>query len=369
MTFNEQPSAICGAKSAMIYQFYDSLYAADSFYYQCDVYVWTGTTTLPSTPNWTINRKPDQYGSGRGWIDIHKLVEQELTENYLVNGTYKPNINNGAKRVAVKVRGVYLSGGLTTYTAYATSNVVLATLGYSYTAEGFNEGFSKVVYTDKTQVTITPETTSAYLWYDATIVTSITCGTATIAPNAVSTSSQVIQGVDIIQLMAAGGVASSTNITFVKSGDDVVIPVNMVCQNKYGQQDVLFLNKYGVYDSFLFNGVHKSNYGITGEKYSQPIYKQTNLAESWTYGVGITTPFLTNSVEVMTVNTDWITQNDVDVVEQIFYSTNVLVNGPQVLSARIIDTAFERKTRLNEKLILYTIQLEYNQPKINKIVR
>jgi hypothetical protein len=72
----------------------------------------------------------------------------------------------------------------------------------------------------------------------------------------------------------------------------------------------------------------------------------------------------------MTVNTDWISENDVEVVEQMFYSTNILMlDGSAVLSARVMDTAFERKTRVNEKLILYTIQLEYNQPKINKIVR
>jgi hypothetical protein len=72
----------------------------------------------------------------------------------------------------------------------------------------------------------------------------------------------------------------------------------------------------------------------------------------------------------MTVNTDWISENDVEVVEQMFYSTNILMlDGSEVLSARVMDTAFERKTRVNEKLILYTIQLEYNQPKINKIVR
>jgi hypothetical protein len=72
----------------------------------------------------------------------------------------------------------------------------------------------------------------------------------------------------------------------------------------------------------------------------------------------------------MTVNTDWISENDVEVVEQMFYSTNILMlDGSAVLSARVMDTTFERKTRVNEKLILYTIQLEYNQPKINKMVR
>jgi hypothetical protein len=168
----------------------------------------------------------------------------------------------------------------------------------------------------------------------------------------------------------AGLFGTNANITFVKAGDDVVLPVVFDCQNKYGQQDVLFLNRYGVYDSYLFNGVSRRTYNVESEKYSQPIFKQADLAQSWSYGVQIATPFLQNSTEVMTVNTDWIPEADVPIVEQIFYSTNVLImTGTEVLSTRVIDTAFEFKKRTNEKLIQYTIQLEYNQPKINKIVR
>jgi hypothetical protein len=247
----------------------------------------------------------------------------------------------------------------------------LATKGYTYTAEGFNVGFSKSVFTDKTAVYVTSETTNAYLWYDASVITSITCGSATVTPNAVTTSDQVFQGIEIKQLMTAGAVwGTNANITFVKAGDDVVMPVVFDCQNKYGQQDVLFLNRYGVYDSYLFNGVSRRTYNVESEKYSQPIFKQADLAQSWSYGVQIGTPFLKNSTEVMTVNTDWIPETDVPIVEQIFYSTNVLIlSGNNVLSTRVIDTAFEFKKRTNEKLIQYTIQLEYNQPKINKIVR
>jgi hypothetical protein len=144
-----------------------------------------------------------------------------------------------------------------------------------------------------------------------------------------------------------------------------------VCENKYGQQDVLFLNKYGVYDSFLFNGVFRNHYNVSKEKYEQPIYKQTEFGTIMdvrrTHHHKLFGEF---TVQTMTANTDWISQNDVNIVEQIFYSTNILIlNGADVLSARIVDSAFEHKTRVNEKLILYTIQMEYNQPKINKIVR
>jgi hypothetical protein len=70
------------------------------------------------------------------------------------------------------------------------------------------------------------------------------------------------------------------------------------------------------------------------------------------------------------VNTDWIGEADIDAIEQVFYSNNILMlDGNIVLAARVVDTAMEKKKQINENLIQYTIQFEYSQPKINKIVR
>ena len=368
MNFTEQPSSIVGANSPLIYQAYDGNYAVSGFYYLFNVYVWSGTTTLPATPVATINRLPDQFGGGRGWIDVHKIVTQYIKRDYFLTGTYKPNIGEGAMRVVVTCQGFYSS----TSTAKITSNTILATQGYTYTQDGFNVGYgAKYVYTDKSQVTLTTQTPQAYLWYDASVITSITCGSATVTPNAITTSSQLIQGIEIKQLMTAGGVwGINANITFVKAGDDVVMPVVFDCQNKYGQQDALYLNKYGVYDSYLFNALSRDNYGIEKETYSQPIFKQASLGQDWSYGVGITTSYLVNSKLTMMVNTDWIGTADIDAIEQVFYSNNILMlDGNIVLGARVVDSAMEKKKRINENLIQYTIQFEYSQPKINKIVR
>jgi len=368
MNFTEQPDSIVGCNSPIIYQGYDGNYAVTGFYYEFKVYVWSGTATLPATPIVTINRLPDQFGGGRGWIDVHKIVSQYVKRDYFLTGTYKPNIGDGAMRVVVTCQGFYSS----TSTALITSNTILATSGYTYTQDGFNVGYgAKYVYTDKSQVTLTTDTPQAYLWYDASVITSITCGSATVTPNAITTQSQLIQGIEIKQLMTAGGVwGTNANITFVKAGDDVVMPVVFDCQNKYGQQDALYLNKYGVYDSYLFNALSRDNYGIEKETYSQPIFKQSDLSQDWSYGVGITTSYLVNSKLTMMVNTDWINEADIDALEQVFYSNNILMlDGNIVLASRVVDSAFEKKKVLNEYLIQYTIQFEYSQPKINKIVR
>jgi len=326
-----------------------------------------GSTTIPATPIATIERKPDQYGGGRAWIDTHKLISQYIDTDYLVNGTYKPNIGEGAYYSAVKVQGIYDAGS----TSKITSNTHLFTAGWNYTIDGLNADYSaKYVYTDKTSVTITPQTPSYYLWYDATQITSIAIGAYSITPNTVSTSAEKIQGVDIVQLATAASATTDFNLVFNYSGGSVTIPVYYDCQNKYGEVDVHFLNKYGVYDSMVFNALSREVVNITKEQYQKPIYRQADLNTAWSYGVQITTPYHTNGVTQLTINTDYLPEAYNEVIEQFTLSNNILVvDGTDVWSARITDSAFNKKTIANDKLIQYTFTLEYNQPVINKIVR
>jgi len=368
MIFNEEPLGITGASSPIIYQAYDPLYASAGFYYKFDVFVWSGSTTLPLTPIATIERKPDQYGDGRAWVDIHKLVQQYITSEFLVDGTYKPNIGGGAYYCAVKVQGIYDSGT----TGQITSNTLLATNGYNYTFDGLNANYSnKVVYTDIPKIIITLQTPSYYIWYNASVVTSIVIGGYSITPNTVSTSDTKIQGVDIIQLIQAAGTSGEdvNLVVYSTAMSPVTIPIEYNCQNKYGEVDVHFLNKYGVYDSLVFNALSREVVNITKEQYEKPIYRQADLNTAWSYGVQITTPYHTNGMTQLTINTDYMAEAFNESIQQFLMSNNILIIDGDVVSARIIDSAFNKKTIANDKLIQYTFTLEYNQPVINKIVR
>ena len=135
MNFNVQPSGVVGANSPIIYQFFDALFASANFYYKVEVFVWTGTTTIPASPIATIERVPDTFASGRAFVDIHKIVQQYLTNDFFTASGYKVNVNGGAVNCAVKVQGFYTGGS----TSLITSNVVLATNGYTYMSDGFND--------------------------------------------------------------------------------------------------------------------------------------------------------------------------------------------------------------------------------------
>ena len=368
LTFEVQPSGNMGALSPIIYQAYDSTnYSQTGFYYQFDIYVWSGSASFPATANYSITRYPDQFGNNRGWIDIHKLVNQLLNQDFFISGTYKPNISSGAVYFGVKVKGVWNTGS----TSFVSSNIKLATNGWTYSIDGFNTSYNdRKVLTDKTSFYLTNETPSYYVWYDATQITGITIGSTTITPNTVTNSNQIYQGVDIVQLMSAAGVSANTTITFAYSGGSEVYNITYNCQNKYGSVTAHYLNKYGVYETMVFNALSRKNFEYTKSEYQKPIFRSQDLSAQWSYGLHQANTYNANATTKLVVNTDYIAEAYNDVIQQMFASTNILIEeGGDSWSARITDTAFNRLTRINDKLIQYTINLEYNQPLINKIVR
>lgn len=368
MNFTEQPTGRTGHYSPIMYQVFDANFALAGFYYEMEVYVWSGSAVIPGAPVRTVNVKADQFGAGRGRLDVAKIVGQYTQKDVLIDGTYQPNILEGAQYVAIKATAIWDASS----SVQITSNVQLITPGYNYTEQGLNADWaSKVIYTDRNTIYITENTPSFYLWFDADSVTSIDVGAFNQPPNVVVDSNEKIQGIDIVQLMANAALTGTDSvITFTDGATNPTINLVYECENKYGTVTVHYLNRYGIYESFVFNALSRTVQEISKKMYQQPIYKQADLNEAFTYGVGIDTSYLVNAKRSRTVNTNYLTQEYNEIIQQIFYSRNMLlVDGTDVFSVRVRDSAFNEKTRVNDKLIQYTIGLNYNQPVINDIAR
>jgi hypothetical protein len=366
MNFNEQPSGIVGANSPIIYQFYDALYASTDFYYKVDVFVWTGTNTIPVTPVATIERVPDTFASGRAFVDIHKIAQQYLTADFFTASTYQVNINGGAVWAAVKVQGIYDGGS----TAIITSNVVLATNGYTYTAQGFNTPLvTSGLLTSKTKFIIPQNTPSYYVWFDASVVTELEIDVTTVTPVAVTGSTNRIQGVDLVELYNNAGVSGDALLLVTIGVSQISFVIERPCENRYGLIPLHYLNRWGVYESYVFNALHRTQVDVTRESFQRAMYAQTDMSARWAYGYQMNTPYMVNAKEKYTLNSNYIPEGDNDSVQQMFLSDNILLEDGAIKSATITDSSLGFKTRTNDKLIDYTINVEVNSPLINKVVR
>ena len=122
-------------------------------------------------------------------------------------------------------------------------------------------------------------------------------------------------------------------------------------------------NSLGCYDYFNFKMKSTQRIEVTRNNYSS-IMGRFN-ASKWYYNNtmrGKTTRQVT-AVLKETLNTDWVTEEDGNLLEKLIMSTDVYIvenaDTEFTQGVMITDSSFTKKTRANDKMMQYTIQIEY----------
>ena len=122
-------------------------------------------------------------------------------------------------------------------------------------------------------------------------------------------------------------------------------------------------NSLGCYDYFNFKKKSTQRIEVTRNNYNT-IMGRFN-ASKWYYNNTMRGKKTREVTAVLkeTLNTDWITEEDGRLLEKLIMSTDVYIveNGDTEFTqgVMITDSSFTRKTRANDKMMQYTIQIEY----------
>jgi len=124
-----------------------------------------------------------------------------------------------------------------------------------------------------------------------------------------------------------------------------------------------FRNSLGCYDYFNFKKKSTQKVEVTRNNYSS-IMGRFN-ASKWYYNNTMRGKKTRQVTAVLkeTLNTDWVTEQDANLLEKLIMSTDVYIvenaDTEFTQGVMITDSSFTRKTRANDKMIQYTIQIEY----------
>jgi len=129
-------------------------------------------------------------------------------------------------------------------------------------------------------------------------------------------------------------------------------------------------NKVGGYDYYNFKMKSTMTIDIERDKYNKMLgvyNKSTWRYEDWDRGKSIRK---VTAKRKQVINTDWITEADSDLIESCLLSNNVTTvrriqnpNTSQIGQPVIVtDSSFIKKTVANDKMIQYTINIEYANP-------
>ena len=124
-----------------------------------------------------------------------------------------------------------------------------------------------------------------------------------------------------------------------------------------------WLNRLGVWDYFNFTKKNVRKVNSKRETYQQ-IKGSWNEATYKKHGYkGGRKTFSTNSKEVVTLQTDYITEEAAQWLEELFTSPEVFVLQERSTDAVVTTSSYTRKTTANDKLKQYTVEIEMSHNK------
>ena len=179
-----------------------------------------------------------------------------------------------------------------------------------------------------------------------------------------------------IALVTAGTIQGGhINVTAHSGGTQLseTYRININCPDTKGYESIrlCWLNQWGVWDYYTFTKKSTKTISTKGVTYEQ-------LAGTWNdnryYPDGFSggkKAFRVNATEKIKMNTDFVTENDTVIFEELINSPEVYVLGTfndddrndlilntYVTPARITTSSFTRKTIANDKLMQYTFEVE-----------
>ena len=344
------------------------------------IYEGTASTSL-SYADYTLSATAID---GSVTFEVSELVRDYIENNF--DGTY----TGGTKWLNYNISRTYVN---TSTSATAQQNLAIFD-GYGYFDEGTNPQnestvlqSNELIYTNdfaniSIPVHVTSDTTVTYFKNGESIFTKTLLSSTNSADqvqyvsnssldsdvfyNRVLDDGGTIEAFNCVQTIANGVYAEyDADKIYIDNGEVVeVINVEEIEECKYDPYKITFVNKFGALQDIWF--FKRSNLSL---KTKSDSYKR-NIASQGVYSVNEAqkTIFNNNGQETLVLNTGFYPESYNEVFSQLHLSENVWINyNNKTLPVNIKSQAFNYKTRLNDKLINYTIEIEFANDKINNI--
>jgi len=333
-----------------------------------EIFIYRGhkTDDRPLVSNYQVSKSVVQVGQPTINFDIHKLVNDFVKNNY--NGiadTTGAFTTSTLDSVWCYIDAKINLGGAEQYQANQT---LLAVDGFLYHTD-----YENPIIASQFQYATILSNISNHIIYNGSNypLYFLTQDLTDITINGTSvpfTFDQDIANQRIAYVNIAEYIGSSTSFTavFEYTFGDNVYTHNFTVKDecKYPLINCIFKNKYGFWQTIPFNKLSKKTQDFTNESYNGLI---SNYG-SYALNTHVKRTYNINGREKVTVNTDFIPEEYNALFTELMLSEFVyLEENGQVLPVNVVKTSFEKKTKLINKLIQYSMDFEYSFDLLNNI--
>ena len=321
---------------------------------QLSLYIYTGTSGsyTSSDLKYTIQKER---------INADDIINFEVSE--LIRDYIDVNFNNDYLSKCVWVTAItnLFDENNQPYTYSNPQNdTYLALDGYGYFQDEVNPELSRNALITANNIYL-PEGTAGKLPIFAEGVGKITIDGSDTEITDDGNTNQKIQYVTIPTDSSTVQVYDTDDSTLLKT-----ISVTNICEPKFTPYKITFVNKYGAFQDLYMFKKSMENLNVTDERFRRNTIVNnttsyaTNAAQSERYNV--------NAQTSLTVNTGFIKEDMNSTIEEMFLSENVWIRYEnKTLPVLPKSKSLAYKTVLNDKLINYTVELEFAFTKINSV--
>jgi len=331
-----------------------------------EIYVYTGTqaagaanNSRPTTPTYNLE---GFAVNNEVTFEISELVKDYISQAY-TEIDYSTEILWIDYRTTETINGVKQNqSAFIQLTAFN---------GYGYFEDGANPTNSSKLLQTNTDIFLPAANGSSYDRVKIPVDTSLTrdvrfLNAAGTTLETVTTLSNIVSTTQVAYVTGTSDVIASAIIS--GNGADITVQINRVTECKYTQRKLTFVNKFGALQYIWFN--KKSTETLTTKKEE---FKR-NIVSGATYStLKHQNAILTkNGNEKITLNSGYYPESFNEVFKQMELSDLVWITegvkpSPVTRPVTITSSSLAFKTQLNDKLINYTIEVEYSNNTINNI--
>jgi hypothetical protein len=321
---------------------------------EVDLYIYTGTSGsyTASDKKYTL-QKEVLSGKTNLVLEIGELVRDYL------DLTFNDDYTSTAKWVSTSItyykdNDVLFSGTNPVVTTY------LAFDGYGYFEEEINPTLSlNALYTSDN--IYLPEGTAGKFPIFAEGVGKVVIDSTTTQITDSGNSNQKIQYITIP--------ADKSELKIYHTDDTTVkktVTINNICEPKFQNYKVTFVNKYGAYQDIYFFKKTIEKFNVKDDVYKRNIINTSTV----TYPTYETQKqkYNVNAQTSIVLNTGFVKENFNSAIEELFLSENVWIRWEgKTLPINPKTKNMTFKTSLNDRLINHTIEFEFGFDKINNV--
>jgi len=326
-----------------------------------NLYLYKGhkTTSRPVLPNYTLSKIVVYAGQPKIAIEISKIANDFIKNNYtptLGGGSQKTSLQNSTW-IYAEMTMKYLGNPI-----YYINQTLYALDGFGYHTELANPTIKKNVLSSISNHVFYNGSTYP-LYFLTNNLTSISVNGINVPFAYNQSNSNEVVG--MVNVGAYASVVGTFNAVFTYSTGVETHTFEVKDECKYQLINCTFKNKFGFWQNIPFNKLSKKSIDFESQDF-MPI-----VSSFGTYALNSHNKktFLSNGKEKVTVNTDYLREEYNELFKELMLSEFVyLEENGQVFPVNIVKKTFEKKTKLINKLIQYSMDFEYSFNLMNTVI-